>query len=171
MNGRRVERAVLRVGDRVAIGACELDLRPPDRPVSRERVTRPIQRPAPPCAMSGTIDETPLVEVLHGLEFHRKTGVLAVHTEPGPGVLVVRDGRPVAVRMGELSGETAVLAMLRVRSGRFTFTSDPAAEGTPMQATLMSLMLEAAGASTTRERRRPDGHGSGLAPAQEEEDR
>src|SRR5205085_7813273 len=70
--------------------------------------------------LRGTFEDMPLTEMLSGVEFNQKTGVIDIQGEDGTaGFVSFRGGLPHQARCGKLEGESAVLALLRITHGRF----------------------------------------------------
>jgi pSer/pThr/pTyr-binding forkhead associated (FHA) protein len=76
--------------------------------------------------LRGTFEDMPLTEIISGVEFNQKTGVIDIQGEDGTaGFISFRGGLPHQARCGKLEGEPAVLALLMITHGRFiesTFT-------------------------------------------------
>ena len=78
--------------------------------------------------LRGTFEDMPLAEILSGVEFNQKTGVIDIQGDEGlAGFVSYRGGAPHQARCGKQEGEPAVLALLRIfRKGRFILRSDEA---------------------------------------------
>lgn len=141
LNGKRVQKARLQLGDVLTIGPYDLELQ-----------GRPATQPAPELDgtseldfssfYSGLIEETPMIETLQTLEFGRKTGTLSILSGRLRGHLVLHDGAPWFARLGDLAGEEAVLAMLRLKEGRFIVSPSPEPGEREMRSSVTALLLE-----------------------------
>lgn len=152
VNGQRVSHSLLRVGDLIAIGPYEVEVRSnddmstsdDDKSETRTNLDlTSVSRLNPLAAMTGKIQEVPLAEVLQGIEFNKKSGTLTVVSERQQGVLVVAGGAPVFARWGDLKDDPAVLRMLTLIKGRFTFAGEPQPGERTMRSSLTGLLLEA----------------------------
>lgn len=152
VNGQRVSHSLLRVGDTIAIGPYEVEVRSNDDMSSSsddKSDTRTnleltsVSRLNPLAAMTGKIQEVPLAEVLQGIEFNKKTGTLTVVSERQQGALVVSGGAPVFARWGDLTDDKAVLRMLTLIKGRFAFAGEVQPGERTMRSSLTGLLLEA----------------------------
>ncbi|MEZ0227548.1 MAG: FHA domain-containing protein [Planctomycetota bacterium] len=93
--------------------------------------------------LSGAIGEAGLAEVLQGLEFNTKTGTLAVFSKTGDGWFAVDKGLPIAAEAGEgLKDEEAVIFLLMLKQGRFTFAPDLKESTRRIKPTITGLLLE-----------------------------
>lgn len=84
-------------------------------------------------AMTGRLSEIAPAELLQTLNQNQKTGVLTLDAEGDAAVLVFREGEPIRVTMGDLTGKDAFYEVLKARKGRFRFSpglvdSDDASE-------------------------------------------
>jgi pSer/pThr/pTyr-binding forkhead associated (FHA) protein len=113
VNGKRVKKnQVLKVGDKVTLGPYTFEI----------RGARPRTNRLP--ALVGRIEDTPLLEVIQGIDFHRKTCLLRVESRGIKGRLSVRAGQPISARWGALENEQAVLQMLALSEGTFALSTD-----------------------------------------------
>ncbi len=94
--------------------------------------------------LRGTFEDMPLTEILSGVEFNQKTGVIDIQGEDGTaGFGFYRGGAPHQARAGKVEGEPAVLALLGIKRGRFILRSDEAAVGPRgIEATFTKILLE-----------------------------
>jgi len=94
--------------------------------------------------LRGTFEDMPLTEILSGVEFNQKTGVIDIQGEDGTaGFVSFRGGVPHQARCAKLEGEPAVLALLMIRHGRFILRSDEAAVGPRgIEVTFTKILLE-----------------------------
>jgi hypothetical protein len=151
VNGQRIQEHPLRTGDRIEIGGdlmtfCVIDpvfdkADPTDS--SGEAHTRVAERPALGECIRGDLGEIPPFAVLQILEMGRKTGVLEVETESGPGRLWLADGQPVHAETKELAGFEAALTISQAASGTFSFEPARAAPERTIEASVTELLLEA----------------------------
>jgi hypothetical protein len=94
--------------------------------------------------LRGTFDDMPLTEILSGVEFNQKTGVIDIQGDDGSaGFVSFRGGAPAQARCGKVEGERAVLALLAVKRGRFILRSDESAVGPrEIEANFTKILLE-----------------------------
>ena len=85
----------------------------------------------------------PIAEVFQGIEFNAKTGTLSVAAGTRRGKLVVAAGKPVRAVLGRLRDDEAVLGMIALTQGRFSFTADVEPGEQTMESTLTGLLFEA----------------------------
>ena len=137
VNGSQVARYRLSSGDRVAVGATLLRV----GWVAQAEFGMPKREDSTGRAMSGSLEDIPLADVLQWLATSRKSGVLRVHG-PRQGFLSLSEGR---VRTARLEGvdvhspEKALLRMMRWNEGTFELSS---AEPADDDAQELSLSLE-----------------------------
>jgi hypothetical protein len=139
------------MGDVVTIGPYEVELKSNDAMTAKDQRSdtstnlelTSVTRLSPAAALTGKLQEVPLTEVLQQIEFNKKTGTLTVVADRQQGTLVVTDGRPVHARWGDLRDEEAVLRMLALLRGRFTFSGGAEPGERTMRSTLTGLLLEA----------------------------
>src|SRR5690606_1467956 len=98
VNGERVERAVLKEGDRVLIGTSILKLITVEQPVGSNLQQVPFNRSTvrhsgatAAARMSGNLEEIPLPDLMQLFGTSRKSGVLVIHAED-VGRIDLRDG-------------------------------------------------------------------------------
>jgi hypothetical protein len=91
--------------------------------------------------MTGRIEATTIAELLQSIELNQKTGTLDVFGLEGTGRFQARDGLPLAAEIGDKQDAEAVIAMLGVTSGRFTFMPEVTEERRIKQ-TITGLLLE-----------------------------
>jgi hypothetical protein len=144
VNERRVSSADLKVGDVITIGPYVMEVLDEDRAAAWEEQDEHAEAAVDVShAMSGRIDEVPLGEVLQGLEFNKRTGTLQVASGRRRGQLVVEDGRPLSAAFQSLRDDRAVLALLSLTEGRFSFVRTPELGQRRMEGmTLTGLLLE-----------------------------
>ena len=148
VNGERIDRQLLRPGDRIGIGDrtitfCEVqaDLAQPVE--SEETPTVVTERPVPGKseAFQGALEEIPPYALLQILELGRKTGVLKIESESG-GRIWLRDGAPIHAETRRQIGFDAALALVQAKTGRFAFESQPACPEPTIRASITELLLE-----------------------------
>ena len=129
VNGRRVKTGTLGVGDILTLGPYDIELRRENIPDEDDLGGSTMELDYA-SRLTGRLKIEPLIQTLQGLEFNEKTGVLEVLSGHSRGKLVVRSGRPVCADLGELVDEEAVMAMLNLKDGSFSFVPvpDPAGE-------------------------------------------
>lgn len=143
VNERRVATTDLRTGDVIKVGPYVLEVLDEEAAAAWE--LEDDQAPAVDVshAMSGRIDAVPLAEVLQQLEFNARTGTLQVASGRRRGQLVVEGGRPLSAAFQGLRDDAAVLAMLALEEGRFSFARTSELGPRRMDgATLTALLLE-----------------------------
>ena len=91
----------------------------------------------------GDVAEIPPFAVLQILEMGRKTGVLQLETDDGPGSLWLCDGSPVQAETKSLRGFEAAMAVVNASAGQFAFEPSRAAPDCTIQASVTELLLEA----------------------------
>ena len=150
VNGKPIKRRRLGDGDRIGVGPFTIVYRisTGGARVPTVEETEVIR----PGSLTGEISEIPVADVCRLIETLRKTGELCVVTSPpsGAGVgdrgtLFFRDGKPVHAEWKVSLGVPAAVAMLRLKTGCFRFSTKPidiqkASVNTP----LASLLNEAA---------------------------
>jgi hypothetical protein len=72
----------------------------------------------------------------------RKTGLLAIDSEAGPGRLWLRDGAPIHAETKSQSGFDAAMTLVSATSGRFAFTPQLDSPEPTIDATITDLLLE-----------------------------
>lgn len=143
VNERRVSTADLKVGDVITIGPYVMEVLDEERAAAWEQEDESAAAVDVSHALSGRLDEMPLREVLQQLEFNARTGTLQVASGRRRGQLVLEEGRPLSASFQGLSDEKAVLAMLALEEGRFSFVRTPDLGPRRMSGvTLTALLLE-----------------------------
>jgi pSer/pThr/pTyr-binding forkhead associated (FHA) protein len=150
VNGKKIAGSTkLAAGDVIDLGPYRIAVRPPSAGPTDEGAPAAKdpkeQLRANQSEISGAIGSLDLTELLRVVELHRKTGTLVVESPDGRGRLIIVNGKPTNARFGGQFDEAAVLAMARVRSGKFHFRSrvDEKVE-TTMTSTLSQLIVELA---------------------------
>ena len=131
VNGERVKRIHVKVGDRILIGTSIIKLVSVERESqmisdgeARSRMAGASARKSTTSGrpMSGTIDEVPLPDLLQLLSGSRKSGVLAVRSVDGFGKVYLRQGRVYYASIDDsfdLSPLKAFYRLLTWKSGAF----------------------------------------------------
>jgi pSer/pThr/pTyr-binding forkhead associated (FHA) protein len=149
VNGERVEERALRPGDRIQIGGDTITFCQVEAGVERatptigEEKTILIERPALGQMFQGSLAEIPTFAVLQILEMGRKTGVLLLESDQGPGKLWLCAGAPVHAETKLQKGFDAAVAVVNMASGRFSFEPQREAPERTIQASVTELLLEA----------------------------
>jgi pSer/pThr/pTyr-binding forkhead associated (FHA) protein len=161
VNGRRVQRALLKKGDHILIGTQTFEFladgvagpeaasaaTPSKNGESAEWETTLIE-PAPGRVITGSIGELPLVDLLQLLSHTRKSGVLTVRSDRAVGRIYLREGR---IFSADINGSCAVdpkrtlYRILRWSKGTFELGTlrDPAVKEEIKEMT-EALLLEGA---------------------------
>ena len=149
VNGERVQERTLKPGDRIQIGGdtitfCQVEA-PIDRaaPTIGEEKTILVERPALGQLFQGNLAEFPVFAVLQILEMGRKTGLLRIEADAGPGKLWLCAGAPVHAETKHQKGFDAAIAVVNLGSGHFTFEPQQDAPERTIQASVTELLLEA----------------------------
>lgn len=74
--------------------------------------------------LHGSLADNPLVEVIHGLEQNRKSGVLEVATQYDSGVTHFQHGKIIKAEYLGFEGSDALLELFQLKLGRFAFQSE-----------------------------------------------
>jgi pSer/pThr/pTyr-binding forkhead associated (FHA) protein len=149
VNGERVEERMLRPGDKIEIGGDSITFCQVEAGVERavptlgEEKTILIERPALAQLFQGSLSEFPTFAVLQILELGRKTGVLLLESDQGPGKLWLCAGAPVHAETKTQKGFDAAVAVVNMASGRFSFEAQREAPERTIQASVTELLLEA----------------------------
>jgi hypothetical protein len=147
INGRRRDSHTICIDDRIQIGPYEMIIRAPQvRDTIKNSETtihtqiRFLNRDAD---LTGSLLKTPLLELLQSLEFNQKTGTLSVINGRVEAYFTVLEGRAHSAQMGELTDLEAVLALLQIEEGHFTFSNQKPKNEKTMKTTITSILLEA----------------------------
>lgn len=125
VNGRRVEgRRPLAVGDALHFGPYELVLRSSEDLRAQEELEQELTRPLSPGLSTGLLSELSVAQLLQQLHLDARTGSLRLVSGPQQGLVVFESGRPVYARFGILRDEAALLSLLELEDGRYTFLAD-----------------------------------------------
>lgn len=148
VNGERVDLHCLRAGDRIAIGSSLLRVGLKE-PNSIRRGSAGERRDVGG-AMSGTLEDIPLVDVLQWLATSRKTGTVKVKggDDGSAGELRLRDGQVFFAGIDgrpKVHPEKALLRMLGWSRGKFALDSETARDtDTRIEQSLEHMLMEAA---------------------------
>ena len=147
VNGERIEQRELRPGDRIQIGAntvtfCQVSGGLDARDDGAQTVL--LERPATGEVFRGDLAEIPPFAVLQILEMGRKTGLLHIDAERGPGKLWLRGGVPIHAETKDQVGFDAAVALVHAALGRFAFEPLSAMPDATIDASVTELLLEAA---------------------------
>lgn len=128
VNGERITRATLSIGDRLLIGTTIARLgavfngRTPSAPEPRQP---PPPKQHPGSTMAGRLDEVPPVDLIQLFSTSRKSGTLVIRGDgTGDGEVELVRGRLARAQMAALPMLThrkALMRLLRVGSGEFEF--------------------------------------------------
>ncbi|MDX2052722.1 MAG: FHA domain-containing protein [Polyangiaceae bacterium] len=153
VNGERVRRAELTIGDRLLIGTSILKLIAPDRasisPASAVRSLKDIE--SEPSAQSGPrmrgdLAEIPVTDLVQLLANGKKSGVLVLRAPAGAGKIVLQHGQIVRaelLRLPRLPPEKALYRLMGLAKGQFEL--EAAEEGigaTPLGGSTEHLVIE-----------------------------
>lgn len=143
VNGSQVARYRLSTGDRLSVGATLLRV----SWMERDQIIVPQKEDSKGRAMSGSLDDIPLADVLQWLATSRKSGVLDVHG-PRLGKLTLDKGLVFNATMQGVEvakPEKALLRMMRWDRGFFAlsnFEKGESPEGSPVS--LEHILMESA---------------------------
>jgi pSer/pThr/pTyr-binding forkhead associated (FHA) protein len=150
LNGERVEERQLRPGDRIQIGGDVITFCQVEAPIERatptigDEDTLLFERPALGQVFQGNLAEIPTFAVLQILEMGRKTGLLQIESELGPGKLWLCAGAPIHAETKLLKGFDAAVSIVSMGSGSFAFEPQRDAPERSIEASVTELLLEAA---------------------------
>lgn len=141
LNGKRVGQKKIVPGDNLRIGPYEIAVRfAPARPKDGSgEETRPLGQFDANAALQGRLEKIALAEVLQHIEFNQKTGMLRVES----GRLAVYEGRPIWAELGKVKGEAAILAMLALKEGSFSFVAKVEPGERTIETSFTAILLEA----------------------------
>lgn len=148
VNGKRIVSHELEPGDLISVGPYQITVRETRAQRSMDAATtKPFRLQAKSAeAMQGRLDKVSLSEIFQQIELNRKTGTLKVFDDEAEetGVLVTYEGRPMYAEMGELKDEEALMCMLRLASGSYSFLSKVEAGDATMEGkrSLTGILLE-----------------------------
>lgn len=143
VNGARIKSVALQPGDELEIGPflCVYRFGDPSAvKADSAEVSKTMADKGD--VLGGQITEVGLTEVLQGLEFNAKTGTLNVFSREVSGWLTILSGSPGASEANEKRDEEAILELLLLKQGRFTFTSELRTPEKRIKATVTALLLE-----------------------------
>ena len=75
-------------------------------------------------SFSGNIKEVGITELLQLMNFNRKSGILKIKAQKGPGWIFVEDGDVIHAEYGKKEGVDAVALLLKVTEGSFNFSGN-----------------------------------------------
>jgi len=130
------------IGDEIQIGPYELHLQASPREAAETRCAAVMFGVDLSHAFSGNLEETPLIEVLQGLEFNQKSGCLQIQGKTDSGEITVHKGLPHSASVRDLFGEAAILTLLSFPSGRYSFTNETPIGPGQMDATITGLLFD-----------------------------
>jgi len=149
VNDKRVQKHLLKPGDRIEIGTsvitfCEvgggLEKIGLDR--DRERTIQ-VERPAGGQVFEGDLAEIPPFAVLQILEMGNKSGLLTIDADACQGRLWLAHGAPIHAETKRCSGFDAAIEIVNVATGRFTFRPHENPAERTIEASVTELLLEA----------------------------
>jgi len=129
----------LEPGDVVGIGPYELRLaRPNDLLADTDG-----EGLAPLLVLEGTLEETPLEELLGRIESQHLTGALELGADGAAGRIQVKGGAPCDAWAGELRGPEAIRRLVAVRRGPFRLRREPVNdEAQPITRSFSKFLLQ-----------------------------
>jgi hypothetical protein len=147
VKGKRIKEHALQEGDELEVGPFLCVYRFGETPATR--VPRPDETgemtqtiASQGDVFTGMISEGGLAEVLSGLEFNKKTGTLDVFGKEGDGWLAIENGLPLAASANGLEGNEAIISLLMMKSGRYSFSAELQVKERVIKATITALLLE-----------------------------
>lgn len=148
INGEKRKKHILNVGDQLQIGPYELSIRAPDFDASVQSpsdttVHTQISMLGAGAALVGNLGDTPLAELLQSLEFNSKTGTLTINDGERSAYFSVIDGKAHSARFEDRSGSDAVIAMLHLKHGQFSFSNKAPTSERTMNTSITSILLDA----------------------------
>jgi len=151
VNNQRIEEHPLQPGDRIGIGGqeiafCQVDAALEGSGATERDNTKTMVAldPVPAECFRGDVREIPPYAVLQTLEMGRKTGLLKLDSELGPGQLWLGDGAPIHAETQSKRGFDAAIEIVGATSGSFTFEPGRIAAERTIDARVTDLLLEAA---------------------------
>ncbi len=154
VNGEKIQKGVLKEGDRILIGTSILKVVPASEGASREgleavaaRAARSRSRaPEEAPRMSGSLEEIPLPDLLQLFGSSRKSGVLVVRSEGKVGRIFLKEGLIRSVTIDgrdEIGALKAVYRMLEWRRGVFELDPpDPREFEHPIDLSAQEVLME-----------------------------
>jgi Domain of unknown function (DUF4388)/FHA domain len=146
LNGERVMNTPIKPKDVLTVGPFDVYIESGRAHAEDDsHGTKPLRTFASSEAIGGRLERVSLAEVLQQIEFNEKTGTLRVFTDGGDdGTLVAYDGKPMFAEMGELRDSDAVIKMLNLARGNFSFVAKvEAGEMTMTGMSFTRLLMEA----------------------------
>ncbi|MEZ0228930.1 MAG: FHA domain-containing protein [Planctomycetota bacterium] len=148
VRGKRIKEHVLQDGDEIEIGPylCVFRTGDPASPTvldaNEDIGDRTQTLSGGGDVFTGTISNNGLAEVLSGLEFNKKTGTLDVFGKEGDGWISVMDGMPLSAKGNGKENEEAILSLLAMKTGRYTFSPEIEVHDKRCRATFTAILLE-----------------------------
>jgi hypothetical protein len=135
VNGEKIRRAKLKIGDRILIGTSIIKVvsvdsdgsdANPDEARRKMELVSAERRTSQAKTMTGTIDEIPLPDLLQLFATSKKTGVLTVHMDASVGRIYLRNGKVYFASINDNQDITSLKAIYRLLTwdhGQFDFGS------------------------------------------------
>ncbi len=153
VNGRKIEFAELKAGDRILIGKTVIELLTQDTAVRDINVSDAKTAFIQPTAvrrreksMVGSIEEIPLADLLQLMSTSGKTGVLHLKTPKGCGKLNFDKGRLISASLDDnpnMAPTKSLFRILRWNSGSFELSRpEPVLPERELRATTQALLME-----------------------------
>lgn len=143
LNGKRVDASGLRPGDEIGVGPYDVEIRSGDTTPGEElEMTQSIDVTS---VTRGGLEDDSLLKAVQECEFNKKSGTFKIRAGDLRGSFVINQGRPHTATFGDLRDDEAVLAMLVLREGRYTYNGcNPESIGgkATMNAAITGLLLE-----------------------------
>lgn len=127
------------MNDRIKIGPYEAFIR--ETPTLMINTQADLLTASDHFTMVGQLGKTPLIEIFQTLEFNKKTGTLHIKAHL-PGILVFREGRPIAAEIGQYKGVDAIMHMLDLNDGCFMLTETIETLSNSINTSFTSIMLD-----------------------------
>lgn len=136
-------------------GADEYLVKPVERSLLLEKVEKLLKRlegihpfndkAQSDSAFQGNLSDLTLAEVIQLLHLNRRKGVLLIHDPRNeqPGKIVMENGQMIYAEMGNLAGEEAVQALVRVKEGTFEFKTEEYTNERNIHGSTMNILMEA----------------------------
>jgi hypothetical protein len=126
VNGEKISKGALKVGDRILIGTSILKIVVTEGPPASNRITatEPPAIRAPGRLMHGSIDEIPLPDLLQLLGTSKKTGTLVVRSGEQIGRIFLNQGLIVGATLDDLDDAPPLKCVFRIltwQEGEFDF--------------------------------------------------
>lgn len=146
VRGKRIKEHPLQDGDEVEIGPYLCVYRSGDAKLDGLQAEDVGDRTQTIAAggdvFTGSLVEGGLVEVLGGLEFNKKSGTLDVFGKDGDGWVSLDHGVPLAAKANGIEDEEAILSLLAMKQGRYTFSPEIEVKERRCKRTITAILLE-----------------------------